>query len=136
MSGDVATLGRGAALGFSIAAPVGPIGVLCIRRTLAGGRLAGLSTGLGAALADGCYGAIAALGLTAVTGALIGHQPWIRLAGGAFLLWLGVLTFRAKPGERAASATGSGLGGVNRLSGAILVTFGLVAVGSAWGARA
>jgi threonine/homoserine/homoserine lactone efflux protein len=102
-------LARGAILGFSIAAPVGPIGVLCIRRTLAEGRVVGLATGLGAAAADGVYGLIAALGLSWITDALVGHQLWIRLIGGAFLLWLGVSTMLAKPSERAAAVRGAGL---------------------------
>ena len=100
---------RGIVIGFSIAAPVGPIGVLCIRRTLADGRAAGLATGLGAATADSLYGCLAAFGLTALTGALVGAQTWIRLIGGAFLLYLGVRTFLAKPSGRAAEARGSGL---------------------------
>ncbi|MGZ3665238.1 MAG: LysE family translocator, partial [Ktedonobacterales bacterium] len=73
---------RGLILGFSIAAPVGPIGVLCIRRTLAAGRAAGFVSGLGAATADMCYGAVAAFGLTAVSSLLIGQSIWIRLIGG------------------------------------------------------
>ncbi|HZI89685.1 MAG TPA: LysE family transporter, partial [Candidatus Polarisedimenticolia bacterium] len=77
-----ALLLRGILIGLSIAAPVGPIGVLCIRRTLADGRAAGLATGLGAATADALYGCVAALGLTALTGALTQAQPWIRLIGG------------------------------------------------------
>jgi threonine/homoserine/homoserine lactone efflux protein len=101
---DAALVVRGIVIGFSIAAPVGPIGVLCIRRTLADGRASGLLTGLGAATADAVYGAIAALGLTALTDALVGGQNWIRLIGGAFLLYLGVRTFLAKPSERAAEA--------------------------------
>ena len=107
----LATLLRGMVLGFSIAAPVGPIGVLCIRRTLAEGRWVGLATGLGAAIADGIYGAVAAFGLSWVTDALIGHQSWIRLVGGLFLLSLGVASFLSKPAERAADARGAGLGG-------------------------
>ena len=101
---DVALVVRGVVIGFSIAAPVGPIGVLCIRRTLADGRAAGLFTGLGAATADAVYGAVAALGLTALTDALVGGQLWIRLIGGAFLLYLGVRTFLTRPAERAAAA--------------------------------
>jgi len=102
-------LARGLVLGFSIAAPVGPIGVLCIRRTLAEGRAVGLASGLGAAAADGVYGALAAFGLTAVTGLLVGQQLWIRLAGGAFLLYLGITTFLARPAESAARAAGAGV---------------------------
>ena len=102
---------RGTLLGFSIAAPVGPIGVLCIRRTLAEGRATGLATGLGAAVADGLYGAAAAFGLTWLTEALVGHATWIRLAGGLFLLYLGIATFLAKPASEAAQAGGAGLAG-------------------------
>ena len=58
---------KGIAIGFSIAAPVGPIGVLCIRRSLAEGSLMGLFNGLGAATADATYGFVAAFGLTAVS---------------------------------------------------------------------
>ena len=105
----LASLGRGALLGFSIAAPVGPIGVLCIRRTLAEGRMTGLATGLGAAAADGVYGAIAALGLTWITSLLVHQQNWIRALGGAFLLWLGVTTFLARPAERAADSSAGGI---------------------------
>ena len=91
---------RGLVIGLAIAAPVGPIGVLCIRRTLAEGRLAGLVTGLGAATADTVYGAVAAFGLTAVSAFLVSQQDWLRLIGGAFLLYLGVRTFLARPVEQ------------------------------------
>ncbi|WP_119065175.1 LysE/ArgO family amino acid transporter [Aggregatilinea lenta] len=93
---------RGLIIGFSIAAPVGPIGVLCIRRTLADGRAHGLVSGLGAATADAMYGAIAAFGLTAVSGFLVDQQTALRLIGGAFLIFLGVRTLRARPAENAA----------------------------------
>lgn len=97
-------MARGLAIGLAIAAPVGPIGVLCIRRTLAEGRLAGFVTGLGAATADTVYGAIAAFGLTAVSAFLVSQQDWLRLIGGAFLCYLGVRTFVAKPAPPVASA--------------------------------
>jgi threonine/homoserine/homoserine lactone efflux protein len=96
-------------LGFSIAAPVGPIGLLCIRRTLVDGRLAGFVSGLGVATADLIYGSIAAFGLTAVSGVLTGNAGWIRLIGGAFLLYLGVQTYRMAPATRAAEVGGRGL---------------------------
>lgn len=99
---------RGLVLGFAIAAPVGPIGVLCIRRTLAYGRVVGFVSGLGAATADMVYGAIAALGLTAVASVLAGGQFWLRLLGGAFLIYLGVKTFRAQPADKAVTATAEG----------------------------
>jgi threonine/homoserine/homoserine lactone efflux protein len=100
---------QGLLLGFSIAAPVGPIGVLCIRRTLADGRLTGFLSGLGAASADMLYGAIAAFGLTAIMDLLVGFQFWLRAGGGLFLLYLGVRTFLAKPAPTSALARSTGL---------------------------
>lgn len=81
---------QGILLGFSIAAPVGPIGILCIRRTLLSGPWIGVMTGLGAATADGIYGAIAGLGLTVITQVLVAHEIWIQSLGGLFLCWLGL----------------------------------------------
>ena len=94
---DVDFLIRGLIIGFSIAMPVGPIGVLCIRRTLAEGRASGLVSGLGAATADAAYGAVAAFGLAFVTTFLVEQQMWLRLIGGLFLCYLGVSTFLSKP---------------------------------------
>jgi threonine/homoserine/homoserine lactone efflux protein len=108
---DISFLLRGLVIGFSIAAPVGPIGVLCIRRTLAEGRVAGLLSGLGAATADAIYGFIAGFGLTYVSDILVGYQSWIRLVGGLFLFYLGLRTFVSKPAEGAAEANGGGLPG-------------------------
>lgn len=87
---------QGAIIGFAIAAPVGPIGVLCIRRSLAEGRIYGLLSGLGAATADAVYGAIAAFGLTIISSFLVEQQMWLRLLGGLFMLYLGIRTFYAK----------------------------------------
>src|SRR5215203_5768530 len=100
----VGLLLKGMIIGFAIAAPVGPIGVLCIRRTLAEGRTSGFVSGLGAATADAAYGSVAALGLTFVTGLLIGAETWLRLLGGVFLVFLGVRTFLSRPSERPAAA--------------------------------
>jgi threonine/homoserine/homoserine lactone efflux protein len=100
---------QGLILGFSIAAPVGPIGILCIRRTLADGRLTGFLSGLGAATADMLYGAIAAFGLTAIMNLLLGFQFWLRAVGGLFLLYLGLRTFLAKPASESAPSGGQGL---------------------------
>lgn len=96
---------RGLVIGFAIAAPVGPIGMLVIRRTLAEGRWLGLATGMGAAVADALYGCVGAFGLTLISSFLIGYAFWTKLIGGLFLCWLGVSTFRAKP--RAENAEGS-----------------------------
>jgi len=100
---------RGLIIGFSIAAPVGPIGVLCIRRTLAEGRIYGLISGLGAATADLIYGCIAGFGLAFISDFLINQQIWLRLFGGFFLCLLGVKTFLSKPSTEVASAKGKGL---------------------------
>jgi threonine/homoserine/homoserine lactone efflux protein len=102
---------RGFILGLAIAAPVGPIGVLCIRRTLAQGRTFGFVSGLGAATADAIYGCIAAFGLTAISALLVRQQDWLRLVGGLFLCYLGVRTLLARPTDQSAAAEGQGLGG-------------------------
>jgi threonine/homoserine/homoserine lactone efflux protein len=110
---DLGLFVRGVVLGFSIAAPVGPIGVLCIRRTLAQGRVIGFASGLGAATADMFYGAVAALGLTVVSNLLVSQQSWLRLIGGLFLLYLGIKTFRTPPASEAAETkTGAKYAGV------------------------
>ena len=106
---DIPVLFKGAMIGLSIAAPVGPIGVLCIRRTLAEGRLVGLVSGLGAATADAAYGSIAAFGLTFISSALVHQQAWLRLVGGLFLCFLGVRTLLARPADQAARAQARGL---------------------------
>ena len=93
---------RGLVIGFSIAAPVGPIGMLCIQRTLAEGRLSGFLSGLGAATADAFYGAVAAFGLTFLEKFLINQQTWLRLIGGVFLIWLGIRTILRKATRKTA----------------------------------
>jgi threonine/homoserine/homoserine lactone efflux protein len=118
---DADLLARGFVLGFTIAAAVGPIAVLCIRRTLAEGRIVGLVSGMGVATADATYGAIAAFGLTAITDLLVDWRRALGLVGGAFLLWLAWRTFRAVPGEAATVADGARRG----LLGAYLSTLGL-----------
>ena len=111
MHTDISFLLQGLILGFSIAAPVGPIGVLCIRRTLTEGRIAGFVSGLGAATADAFYGAIAGFGLTFISSFLIDQQLWLRLTGGFFLLYLGIKTFRSSPPDNAALQDRSGIFG-------------------------
>lgn len=108
---DFSFFARGLAIGFAIAAPVGAIGLLCIRRTLAYGRLTGFVSGLGAATADAFYGAVAALGLTAVSAALVAHQDIVRLLGGVFLVYLGSRTAIAHPAIEAGSGSARGLAG-------------------------
>ncbi len=88
---------RGFVIGLAIAAPVGPIALLCMQRTLAHGRAAGLLSGLGAATADAAYGAVAAFSLTIVSQALLQDRTWIQLIGGALLLLLGLRILMAPP---------------------------------------
>jgi len=101
---DLSLLARGLLLGFSIAAPVGPIGILCIRRTLVESRTAGFISGLGAATADALYGCVAAFGLTIVSATLLRGRVWMAWGGGLFLLWLGWRTITARPPALAADA--------------------------------
>lgn len=122
---------RGLALGLAIAAPVGPIGVLCIRRTLADGRLIGFVTGLGAATADAFYGAVAAFGISAVPLLLSGARLWIHLLGAVIIAWLGARTMLAKPNIPITSTAVSGAEVASisrrgwRLGSAWLTTLGL-----------
>jgi len=108
---------KGLILGFSIAAPVGPIGILCIRRTLTEGRASGFFSGLGAATADAIYGCIAGFGLTFISSFIVSQQIWLRLIGGIFLFYLGVKTFLAKPPEEKDE------NGKTNLPGAYISTF-------------
>jgi threonine/homoserine/homoserine lactone efflux protein len=94
-------------IGFSIAAPVGPIGLLTIQRTLQWGSAAGLATGLGAAVADAVYGAIGAYGVSTLIGALTAARLPLALGGGVFLLWMAWSILRAPVAQRAAQVGGS-----------------------------
>ncbi|MFI4868441.1 MAG: LysE family translocator [Steroidobacterales bacterium] len=97
---------KGLAIGFSIAAPVGPIGLLCIRRAVAEGARAGFVCGLGAATADAAYALIGGFAMIAVARWLVQEQRWFGLAGGLFLIYLGLRTLGAKPAHAAAAAGG------------------------------
>jgi threonine/homoserine/homoserine lactone efflux protein len=100
---------KGLVIGLAVAAPVGPIGVLCIHRTIWSGRLIGFVSGLGAAVADSFYGAVAAFGLTAISDFLLAHQFWLRAGGGVFLCYLAIRTVTSRqvqlaPSEKKAGA--------------------------------
>ncbi len=131
MDDGVLVFMRGVILGLSIAAPVGPIGVVCIRRTLSGGRWMGLISGLGAATADAVYGLVAALGLALSADALARLQSWLQLFGGAFLCYLGVRAFLDRPealGELSVTPSAAMVpGGARRseFAGAYASTFAL-----------
>jgi threonine/homoserine/homoserine lactone efflux protein len=118
--GPAALAVRGFILGFTIAAAVGPISLLVIRRTIAEGRLVGLASGLGVATADGAYGAVAAFGLGAITQLLVDARAALGLVGGVFLLWLAWTTARAEPHDPATAPPRRG-----GLAGAYLSILGL-----------
>ena len=118
---DLSLFARGFVLGFSIAAVVGPIALLCIRRTLASGFAIGLASGLGAATVDASYAAVASFGFSALAGVLVGQNTWLRVVGGAFLMYLGITALRAKPAEAAARGKAVGV----RIAGAYTSTVAL-----------
>ena len=94
---DLPFFARGILVGVAIAVPVGPIGVLCVRRTILYGVVSGLASGLGAAIADTLFGCVAVFGLTAVSDTLLAHQAWLKLSGGAFLCAIGLRSFTTDP---------------------------------------
>ncbi len=94
---------KGIVVGIVIAVPVGPVGVMCVRRTIFEGRLAGFVSGLGAATADALFGFVAAFGLTFVSDWLIGYQHWLRVAGGCYLLYVGGSALLSRPEAKANS---------------------------------
>ncbi|RAU21765.1 lysine transporter LysE [Paramagnetospirillum kuznetsovii] len=119
---DITPFLRGIAIGFSIAAPIGPVGVLCIRKALADGRLAAFVAGLGAAMADTLFGAVAAFGIGAVMSFIDGQVFALKLVGGVFMLGLGGHTWRsAAIGVEAVPGQGPGM------LKDFLLTFGITA---------
>lgn len=127
MNETMELLVRGIVLGLSIAAPVGPIGVLCIRRTLSEGRAFGFASGLGAATADALYGAMAAFGLSFVATFLISHEFWLRLIGGLFLCYLGLRTLIVRPADASATLRAPSARGATGLGSAYATTLALTA---------
>src|SRR5215468_699643 len=94
---------KGIVVGIVIAVPVGPVGVMCVRRTVVEGKLAGLVSGLGASTADAVFGVIAGFGLTVVSDLLISYQQWLRIAGACILLAVGGRSMLGKRPEAASS---------------------------------
>ncbi|MBW2408646.1 MAG: LysE family transporter [Deltaproteobacteria bacterium] len=105
---DISFFVRGIIIGFAIAAPVGPIGVLCIQRTLNRGASFGFVSGLGAATADACYGIIAAFSVATVFNFLSAQKVWFSLAGGLYLGYLGIKAFRTVPDSEIEAANNMG----------------------------
>lgn len=107
---DLLKLIQGLGVGFSIAAPVGAIGFLCIQQTLTGGILLGVASGLGAATADMMYGILVALGMTASQTIILAYKTPLNIIGGLFLCYLGLKKFWAVPAQvQNAHATNHGL---------------------------
>jgi threonine/homoserine/homoserine lactone efflux protein len=138
---DAALFAQSLLIGLSIAAPVGPIGLLVIQRTLQRGSIVGLATGLGAAVADALYGAVGAFGVSWIIDALVGARVPLALGGGAFLLWLAWRTWRTPPADQAAQASG-GAGLLSCFAGTFVLTlsnpatiFSFIAVFGTLGAR-
>jgi len=138
---ETALFAQSLLIGLSIAAPVGPIGLLVIQRTLQRGALVGLATGLGAAVADALYGAVGAFGVASVIEVLVGARLPLALGGGAFLLWLAWRIWRTPPADQVAHA-GSGAGLLQCFAGTFVLTlsnpatiFSFIAVFGTLGAR-
>ena len=91
---------EGIVVGAVIAVPVGPVGILCLRRTIFEGRLSGLTSGLGAATADALFGVVAAFGLTFVSNWITGWEDWLCAGGGVRLLYSGGSALLSKPQDK------------------------------------
>jgi threonine/homoserine/homoserine lactone efflux protein len=100
---EIAFCLKGIAVGFILCAPLGPVGVLCLQRTLTAGRLAGFFSILGAALIDGCYGLMAGAGMSALGSLLDAGRCWLQLFGGVVLVVVGIRLCRASAGVAARS---------------------------------
>jgi threonine/homoserine/homoserine lactone efflux protein len=99
---DTALFLKGFVIGLMVAVPVGPIGLLCVNRTISKGPSYGLASGLGVATADAISAGIVALGLTLVSSFLMSHLIWLRLIGGIFLCYVGAKIFSTQPSEASA----------------------------------
>lgn len=112
---------KAAGFGLAVAAPVGPMSLLCMRRTLTRSWRHGLATGLGIAVGDATFAAVAALGLAGVSAFMLAHQKPLHLAAGLFLLWLGLKAFLRRPGAEAGERPEArSMGGL--FAGSVLLT--------------
>ncbi|GAB5503694.1 LysE family translocator [Pyruvatibacter sp.] len=110
---------NGVLIGIVVAAPIGPVNLICIRRTLAYGRLNGFLSGLGAAVGDAVFAIVAAFGLTAAASMLVSVGDWLQAFGGIFLIALGIHTYLSKPADNETVATNTS----SKLAAAVLATF-------------
>ncbi len=111
---------KGMGFGLAVAAPVGPMSLLCMRRTLALGWRQGLATGAGIATGDGAYAGVAVLGLAGLSSFMLAHERPLHLAAGLFLLYLGLRTAFARPSEAAQGPVPIGAG--RAFASAVLLT--------------
>lgn len=137
------TFATGFGLGLALAMPVGPIALICIQQALTRGFGAGLAAGLGVALADASYGALAAFGLTAITNILVNMQTLLRVAGLAAMIWLAYRIWRdadvpkhIAPGARAGLATTTQLFVLTVANPMTILTFLALFVGAGVGMEA
>lgn len=135
---EVSLFLKGFVIGLMVAVPVGPIGLLCVNRTLHKGPAYGLVSGLGVATADAISAGIVALGLTLVSTFLIDQQTWLRLIGGLFLCYVGVSIVLTHPHEQSNSAKENNL--LRAYASTFLLTLtnpltvlSFVAIYAAWG---
>jgi threonine/homoserine/homoserine lactone efflux protein len=129
---------KGLLIGIIVAAPMGPVNILCIHRTITCGRVAGLTTGLGAALGDAAFALVAALGITAVSAFVEAHEAWFRIPGGLMLLVLGFKLWLSHPHYEQRETNGQGM--FRSMAGTFLLTVSnpitiaaFVALFVAWG---
>ncbi len=108
--------------GLAVAAPVGPMAILCMRRSLAEGWRPGLATGFGIAAGDGLYAAVAALGLTGISEFMLAYDRPLHLAAGLFLIYLGLKTFWRRPAENGALPAPSAVSTFRAFWGSLLLT--------------
>ncbi|MCZ6685497.1 MAG: LysE family translocator [Candidatus Dadabacteria bacterium] len=94
---DISLFFKGFLVGIIISAPIGPVGALCIQRTMSNGRLSGILSGIGAAVGDSIFAVIAVFGLTFISGFLDEKEAWFRIAGGIILLYFGLRVYLSKP---------------------------------------
>jgi len=110
---------NGVLIGIVVAAPIGPVNLICIRRTLAYGRTNGFVSGLGAATGDAVFASVAAFGLTAASSMLVSVGDWLQAFGGLFLVGLGIHTFLSHPTDNDSVSTNS----TGKLAAAVVATF-------------
>lgn len=129
---------KGFIIGMIVSVPVGPIGLLCVNRTLSKGPACGLFSGLGVATADAISAGIVALGLTLVSSFLLDQQVWLRLVGGVFLCFIGYKIFITEPSAPSTSNRDSNL--LHAYASTFLLTFSnpltllsFVAIYAGWG---